>query len=163
MVPIIQAKPEHLSAVYMLILQLAKYEGILHKIKITESQLGKLLFGSCPTHFVGTAIKDNQVCGLVMFNYTYNNICVNVSRGIYIENLYVSPECRRQGIGSALFNYVACQAIDNNCSRLEWWVSKENEAAGYFYQKMGAIPLDWKIFKADKISLNNLINAEKGR
>ncbi|TIE22423.1 GNAT family N-acetyltransferase, partial [Legionella pneumophila] len=53
MVAIIQAKSEHLSQIYAIILELAKYENILDKIKITESQLGKLLFCNEPNHFIG--------------------------------------------------------------------------------------------------------------
>ncbi|BCZ97688.1 GNAT family N-acetyltransferase [Legionella pneumophila serogroup 1] len=159
MVAIIQAKSEHLSQIYAIILELAKYENILDKIKITESQLGKLLFCNEPNHFIGVALVEEKICGLVMFNYTQNNICVNVTQGIYIENLYVSPPYRRQGIGCALFKYVACKAAAHNCSRIEWWVSRNNREARHFYKKIGGVALlDWQIFKCDQIGINNLMS-----
>ncbi|HAT8647471.1 TPA: GNAT family N-acetyltransferase [Legionella pneumophila] len=159
MVAIIQAKSEHLSQIYAIILELAKYENILDKIKITESQLGKLLFCNEPNHFIGVALVEEEICGLVMFNYTQNNICVNVTQGIYIENLYVSPPYRRQGIGCALFKYAACKAAAHNCSRIEWWVSRNNREARHFYKKIGGVALlDWQIFKCDQIGINNLMS-----
>ncbi|HBD7094139.1 TPA: GNAT family N-acetyltransferase [Legionella pneumophila] len=159
MVAIIQAKSEYLSQIYTIILELAKYENILDKIKITESQLGELLFCNQPNHFIGVALVEEKICGLVMFNYTQNNICVNVTQGIYIENLYVSPPYRRQGIGCALFKYVACKAAAHNCSRIEWWVSRNNREARYFYKKIGGVALlDWQIFKCDQIGINNLMS-----
>lgn len=156
--PIIQAKLQHLSQIYLIIIELAKYEGILDKIKITEKKLEELLFCSKPQHFVGVALANEQVCGLVMFNFTQNNVCFNDAKGIYIENLYVSPDFRRQGIGKALLNYVASKAAANNCSRIEWWVSQENKNAQNFYKKMGANSLaDWKIFKLSQSGINSLI------
>ncbi|HAT4455409.1 TPA: GNAT family N-acetyltransferase [Legionella pneumophila] len=159
MVTIIQAKSEHLCQIYAIILELAKYENILDKIKITESQLGELLFCNQPNHFIGVALVDKKICGLVMYNYTQNNICVNVTPGIYIENLYVFPQYRRQGIGCALFKYVACKAAAHNCSRIEWWVSRNNREARHFYKKIGGVALlDWQIFKCDQIGINNLMS-----
>ncbi|WP_133139297.1 GNAT family N-acetyltransferase [Legionella genomosp. 1] len=159
MVTIIQAKSEYLSQIYAIILELAKYENILDKIKITESQLGELLFCHAPNHFVALALIDKKIGGLVMFNYTQNNICVNVTRGIYIENLYVSPLYRRQGIGCALFQYVACKATTDDCSRIEWWVSRNNREARHFYKKIGGVALlDWHVFKCDQTGINNLMS-----
>lgn len=157
--PIIQAKLQHLRQIYLIIMKLAKHEGIVDKIKITERKLGELLFCSSPQHFVGVALANEQICGLVMFNFTQNNICFNDAKGIYIENLYVTPNFRLRGIGKALLNYVARKAADNNCSRIEWWVSRENKDAQNFYKKLGANSLaDWKIFKLSQSEINNLIS-----
>lgn len=51
MFPIIQAKPQYLSDIYSMIIDLARYEGIHDKLKITESQLGNPLFCYQPNHF----------------------------------------------------------------------------------------------------------------
>ena len=158
MLSIIQAKSQYISNIYSMILELAQYEGIRDKIKITALQLEHLLFCAQPNHFVGIALMDERLCGFVMFNYTHHNICVNVTQGIYIENLYVAPEVRGQGIGHALFNYVEQQAYVRNCSRIEWWVSRNNPAASQFYKKIGAIALsDWVIYKCDRSGINNLL------
>lgn len=148
MISIIQAKPQYLSDIYSLILQLATHENILDKISISESQLGELLFCEKPYHFISVALIEKYIVGLVMFNITYHNICVNGSTGIYIENLYVLPKYHNQGIGKELFSHVEKEAKTRNCSRIEWWVSRNNKSATNFYKKLGAIPLDeWGVFK----------------
>lgn len=104
------------------------------------------------------ALIKGELSGLVMFNFTNHNICLNVTRGIYIENLYVAPEFRKQGIGSSLLNYVARKAQVYECSRIEWWVSRHNREACSFYKKMGAVALcDWNIFKCDQAAMDNLL------
>ena len=141
-----------------MIIELAQYEGVEGLINITEPELADLLFCEKPNHFVGIALVAEQLVGLVMFNYTHHNICVNVTHGVYIENLYVSPKFRKQGIGSALLKYVAEKAKINNCSRIEWWVSREDPVASHFYQKIGAIALsDWAVFKCDRVGIDKLV------
>ena len=115
------------------------------------------LFCHQPEHFVGMALVEEKLSGLVLFNFTNHNIFVNVNRGIYIESLYVVPDSRNQSIGRSLFDYVVCKAIANECSRIEWWVSRENTKAAGFYKKLGATELsEWNIFKCDRQAMNKL-------
>lgn len=162
MFPIIQAKPQFLSDIYKMVFELAQYHGIEDKIKITESQLSAFLFCDQPNHFVGMSLVEGKLSGLVLFNFTSHNICANVTRGIYIENLYVTPNSRNQGIGRSLFNYVVDKALVNDCSRIEWWVSRENRKAAGFYKKLGAIELsEWNIFKCDRTAMNKLFSGSE--
>ena len=62
--------------------------------------------------------------------------------GIYLEDLFVYPEFRGQGIGKQLLAHVAQLAVNNNCWRVEWTVLDWNEPALGFYRKLGAKPLD---------------------
>ncbi|WP_019216637.1 hypothetical protein [Legionella tunisiensis] len=50
-----QPQPQYLGTIYSLIREIAKHEGILDRIQITEQQLGQLLFGANPYHFVAVA------------------------------------------------------------------------------------------------------------
>jgi GNAT superfamily N-acetyltransferase len=158
MVTIIQAKSHYLKQICAMILELAKFDNILDKIKISESQLKSLLFCKNPVHFVNIALINKQPCGMVLFNYVHSNVCFNLTPGLYIEMLYVSSEFRKQGIGTALLSYVASKASEANCSRIEWWVSKHNQEAANFYNRMGAFALvDWQIYKCDQAGINNWI------
>ena len=90
-----------------------------------------------------------------MYNLTYHNICVNVTHGLYVENLYVSPRFHHQGIGTALLRHVACVAKNSSASRLEWWGSKDNTNAQHFYEKIGAEALgDWNSYKGSKACID---------
>lgn len=157
MFSIIQAQPQYLGIIYSLIRELAKHEGILDRIQITEPQLGQLLFTANPYHFVAVALVNEQVVGLAMYNMTYHNICFNTVHGIYLENLYILPNFRGQGIGKALLTYVAGEAKAKSCSRVEWWVKRNNIEASNFYKSMGAIELDdLAIYKCEKACIDKL-------
>lgn len=58
--------------------------------------------------------------------------------GIWIEDIFVKPEFRRQGIGSRFFQEVAKICCDRDCQRLEWSCLNWNEPALDFYRKLGA-------------------------
>ena len=161
MYSIIQAKPEYLHDIYSMVLELAQYEGIRDRMRITEFELGELLFCKQPNHFVAMALANEKLVGFAMYNVTHHNVCVNVTDGLYMENLYVSPEARQQGIGTALFAHVAKVAKDMDASRLEWWVSQSNPEAQRFYTKTGAVVLsDWNAYKCDQICIDQLLRRE---
>lgn len=158
MFSIIQAKPQYLEEIYAIILELAKHEGIYDKIKLKESDLSNLLFCESPKHFVRIALIDSKPVGLIMFNHTFHNICVNVNPGIYIENLYVSPKFQNLGIGTSLLQSVAQFAKDSNASRMEWWVAKNNFLAQQFYKNKGAEVLNnWETYKGGKDCIEKLL------
>lgn len=145
-----QATPNYLNKIYFIMLDWAQSEGIEHKIRITQSQLGDRLFCNEPNHFSALALRDDEVVGWILFNFTTDNMCINVEHGLFIEAMYVLPTFRQHKIGSALFAYVLDVAKKNHCSRIEGWVAKSNTLAVNFYQKRGAIPLEkLSIFKLE--------------
>jgi len=77
--------------------------------------------------------------------------------GIYLEDLFILPEYRRQGIGKAMLSYLAQLAVERGCGRLEWSVLDWNEPAIAFYCRMGASVLDdWRICRVTGESLIQL-------
>src|SRR3546814_15102369 len=66
-------------------------------------------------------------------------------RGLYLEDLYVTPEARGVGVGAALLRHLAGVALDRGCGRFEWAVLDWNEPAKAFYARMGAeLMADWR-------------------
>ena len=67
--------------------------------------------------------------------------------GLYLEDLFVQPEFRTKGIGTALMMRLIEIAKERNYGRVEWAVLDRNESALQFYiEKIGAKPLDsWRI------------------
>lgn len=57
---------------------------------------------------------------------------------LYLEDLYVKLDYRKQGVGSALISRLACYAHKHHCCRMEWHVFDWNHEAMTFYQKLGA-------------------------
>ena len=68
--------------------------------------------------------------------------------GIRLEDLYVTPAWRGQGIGKALLAKLARIAVDEGCSRLEWDVLTWNEPALAVYRRLGATTQEeWRIMR----------------
>lgn len=65
-----------------------------------------------------------------------------------MEDLYVMPEYRHQGIGTALFHELARIAVARECGRLEWWCLDWNQAGIDFYKGLGAEAMDeWTVYR----------------
>ena len=60
--------------------------------------------------------------------------------GIYLEDLYVTPEARGEGHGKALLQHLAATAVERGYARVEWSVLDWNEPSINFYRKLGRIP-----------------------
>ena len=59
-------------------------------------------------------------------------------KSMYMDDLYVRPELRGNGIGTKLINSVIDKAKETKCRKLRWQVSGWNEPAIEFYKKLGA-------------------------
>jgi ribosomal protein S18 acetylase RimI-like enzyme len=55
----------------------------------------------------------------------------------WLEDLYVAPEARREGVGRTLVEAVAARARERGCRRVELDVNSENPAAMALYRSLG--------------------------
>lgn len=77
--------------------------------------------------------------------------------GLHLEDLFVVPEARGRGIGTALLSAVAAEAVRRGCARLDWEVLDWNEPALAFYRTLGASArADWIPMRAEGESLEAL-------
>jgi GNAT superfamily N-acetyltransferase len=68
--------------------------------------------------------------------------------GLYLEDIYVRPEARGEGVGGALLRHLARLAVERGCARMEWAALEWNEPAIRFYEGLGAEKLDdWRLFR----------------
>jgi GNAT superfamily N-acetyltransferase len=146
------AQPEDCEIIFTLIQSLADYEKLSHAVTGTVDELRQHLFGSRPYAEVILAEADSQVVGFALFFYNYSTFLTRP--GIYLEDLFVLPEYRRQGIGKLLLSHLAVRAAGEGCGRLEWSVLDWNAPAIAFYERMGAEVLpDWRICRVTGASL----------
>ncbi|MDJ0616966.1 MAG: GNAT family N-acetyltransferase [Calothrix sp. MO_192.B10] len=138
------AQPGDGNALFTLIKGLADYEKLSHAVTGSAEELEKHLFGSPRYVEAILAEKSNQAVGFALF---FNNYSTFLTKpGIYLEDIFILPEYRQQGIGKALLTKVAQVAVERDCGRLEWSVLDWNEPAQKFYCRMGASILDeWRI------------------
>jgi GNAT superfamily N-acetyltransferase len=87
---------------------------------------------------------ESEVAGFALFFHNYSTFLGRP--GIYLEDLFVRPAYRRQGIGKAFFHRLARIAVERGCGRFEWSVLNWNEPALKFYKSLGAVPMsDWTV------------------
>lgn len=149
------AEPADCGVLFDLIQALAEYEKLSHAVTGNAQALKEHLFGS--TKFIEAILAESggQAVGFALFFPNYSTFLTKP--GIYLEDLFVLPEYRRQGIGKALLTKLAQIAIARDCGRLEWSVLDWNESAKAFYRSMGASILDdWRICRVTEQALSKL-------
>jgi GNAT superfamily N-acetyltransferase len=140
---------------FRLILALAEYEKLSHAVTGNADALKEHLFGSRPYAEAIVAEYAGQAVGFALFFSNYSTFLTQP--GIYLEDLFVLPEYRRQGIGKAILSYLAQLAVERGYGRLEWSVLDWNESAIKFYRRMGAAVLpDWRICRVTGEALSQL-------
>jgi len=149
------AVPGDESVIFSLIRALAEYEKLTDQVTGSEALLRSHLFGDRPYAEAILAEIDGAAVGFALFFYNYSTFLTKP--GIYLEDLFVLPEYRSQGIGKALLIDLAQRAIAQDCGRLEWSVLDWNESAIGFYQRMGATLLpDWRICRVTGDALGQM-------
>jgi GNAT superfamily N-acetyltransferase len=143
-----RVRPDDVPAVVGLVHELADYEREAASCLLTDEQLHAALFGPTPALFGHVAELDGQVvgCALWFLNFsTWRGV-----HGVYLEDLYVRPAHRGQGLGRALLAALAAVCTERGYARLEWSVLNWNEPSIAFYRSIGAVPMDeWTTFRLD--------------
>ena len=152
MLKIRPAQVEDVDPIFELILGLAKYEQLTDRVTGNSDLLRSHLFGSRPYAESIVAELDTKIVGFGLFFHTYSTFLTQP--GLHLEDVFVLPEYRRQGIGKALMMSVAKIAFDRGCGRLEWSVLDWNQPAIDFYKSLGATILpEWKICRMTAATL----------
>jgi GNAT superfamily N-acetyltransferase len=160
-------RPAHESDVpqiLAMITELAIYEKALHEVHATEtSLLNTLTFPSNPskgyakTLLISPASQPETIAGMALYFHNYSTW--RAAPGIYLEDLFVRPEYRGKGFGTALIRALAKEARVLGCERLDWSVLKWNEPSIRFYvsEVIGAKSMDeWVGMRVDGVALERL-------
>lgn len=138
------ATPADISLILGFIRELAEYEKLGHEVVATEADLRQSLFGEKPAAECVIAESGGKPAGFALFFHNFSTFLGKP--GLYLEDLYVKPELRGQGVGRKLLAHLARLAVSRGCGRFEWAVLDWNEPAIRFYQGLGARMLhDWRV------------------
>jgi GNAT superfamily N-acetyltransferase len=127
-----------------LIVALARYEKLEQEALATDDLLATALFSSPPRAHAVIGEIDGRAVAFAIWFYSFSTF---VGRpGIYLEDIYVEPEARKIGIGTAILKYLAARAVREGCGRLEWAVLNWNEPAIKFYERIGSVAMnEWHV------------------
>jgi len=138
------AQPADCGLIYALVRELADYEKLNDHVDATEAVIADALFGSAPRVFCDIAEWNGESAGMALWFLNYSTF--RGRHGVYLEDLFVRPRFRGNGIGKALMRTLARRCVENGWARMEWAVLDWNAPSIAFYQSLGAKVLDdWKI------------------
>ncbi|HXH15038.1 MAG TPA: GNAT family N-acetyltransferase [Sphingomonas sp.] len=138
------ATPADVGTILRFVRELAAFEREPDAVEATEATLTEALFGAHPAAEALMAEGPDAPLGFALFFHNFSTW--TGKRGLYLEDLYVTPDARGQGVGGALLAHLAGIALDRGCARFEWSVLDWNADAIAFYRKVGAVGMeDWTI------------------
>jgi GNAT superfamily N-acetyltransferase len=115
---------------------LGEYEKMLDEVLITEADVARSLFGPNPRVFCDIAEAGGAPVGLALWYYNFSTF--EGAAGIYLEDLFVTPEARGTGAGLALMRRLAQRCREEGLKRIDWQVLHWNKLASDFYDRLGA-------------------------
>ncbi|XP_026184062.1 diamine acetyltransferase 2-like isoform X1 [Mastacembelus armatus] len=148
-----------------MIMELAVYENMSDQVKISHEELER--DGFCQNPFFECLIAEVPeehkskegftIVGYAFYFYTYSTW---KGRSQYLEDLYVMPEFRGNGIGKALLSKVTEVGKNKGCVRLQLSVLNWNTPSLDFYAAKGAQDLTvsegWHFIRFDGKHLDDL-------
>lgn len=154
------ADSQDAEIILALIRELAIYEKAEHEVQTSADEIRETLFGeSAKASALIAETENKEVVAYAVYFYNYSTWLGK--NGIYLEDIYVTPRYRRQGIGKALLQQLASLAVKEKCGRFEWAVLDWNTPAIKFYQSLGAKPQDeWTVYRLSGNKLHEFACSE---
>lgn len=143
MLSIRPATSNDVSLLTNLIRELAVYDRLDYEAAVTEEDIARDGFGPDPKFRAVIAESEGKIAGYALFFEFYSSF--QGRAGLFLDDIFVRPQFRKQGVGKALLAHVAGIAVKEQyfcirCETLDW-----NETALEFYRQQGAMFLDeWK-------------------
>lgn len=149
------AAPADTATILRFVRELAVYERDPDAVEATEPMLAAALFADPPAAEAVIVHDGGDPIGFAIFFHNFSTWTGR--RGLYLEDLYVTPTARGQGAGKALLAHLAGVALDRGCARFEWSVLDWNTPAIQFYRAMGAAAMEeWTVQRVSGDALARL-------
>ena len=151
------ARPGDEPHILRLVRGLAEYERLLDRMTATEADFRRLLFCPKPLARAILAGTGGPPVGIAIWYYVVSTFTARPV--LFLEDIFVEPAYRAQGIGLALLRHLAGIARAENCLSMEWNVLNWNQPAIDFYRRIGARPVsDWTVYRLDANAIAALSN-----
>ena len=140
------ATPDDAELILRFITELAIYEKAEHEVKTDAAGIRDSLFADGSTAHGLICEHNGQPIGYAVYFFNYSTWLGK--HGLYLEDLYISPEARGLGAGKALLRHLAQVAVARGYGRFEWSVLDWNTPAIDFYESFGARPQsEWTTYR----------------
>jgi GNAT superfamily N-acetyltransferase len=146
------ATMDDVASIHSLVHDLAVYEKLEPLMISTPEDFKRELFGNDARVECIMAVESGRAVGFALFFHNFSTFLGR--KGLYLEDLFVKPECRGKGYGKALLVRLAQIACERKCGRFEWSVLDWNTPSIEFYEAMGArVMPEWRIVRTAGDSL----------
>ena len=153
------ATPADIPLVLDLIRELAEYEREPDAAQATPQQLHEALFGVRPAAEAVITRLDGEPAGWALWFQNYSTWTGRP--GLWLEDLFVRPQYRRNGVGRGLLVYLARLCVERGYGRFEWSVLDWNTPALDFYRALGAEPMsEWTTMRLSGDALSRLADGQ---
>ncbi|MDQ3088152.1 MAG: GNAT family N-acetyltransferase [Acidobacteriota bacterium] len=130
------AEERDVTAIAILIREFAEFEKLLAWCEVTDDDLHEAIFGNKNFVQALVALSDGRYVGYALFYPVFRSF--RGERSMFLEDLYVTPDLRGNGLGFVMLREVAKYAKDEGFARMDWQALKWNAPALKFYQSIGA-------------------------
>ncbi len=153
-----EAQPDDAGLILRFVKELADFEKLLDQVTADETAIKQALFSKQPIAYALIAELNDKAVGFALYFFNYSTFLGK--KGIYLEDLYVTPLARGNKVGKALLKTLAQIAIEKNCGRFEWCVLDWNQPAIDFYRSIGAVGMnEWKLQRLDGEALSKFASS----
>jgi len=129
------AEPRDLEHIHGSLLDLARHVHEEHKMKSTVADLRRALFDPDPALQGVVAEAGSQYAGMSLFFPSYSTW--HGRPGVYIQDIFVAPRFRGQGVGDRLLQHVAALTRAGGGTYMRLAVDTQNILAMRFYTRLG--------------------------
>lgn len=152
------ATPADTDTLLRFIRELAVFEKAGHEVLATPEHLQRTLFAPQPAVFGLVCERAGEAIGFAVYFFNYSTW--QGQHGLYLEDLYITPQQRGVGAGKAMLSHLARIAVERDCGRFEWSVLDWNTPAIDFYDSLQAQPQsEWIRYRLTGEALQQLATA----
>jgi len=143
--PLTQA---HGKSFLSLVDALADYERLKRPDRAARSRLLRDGTGRRRRFDAFLAFRNGSPVGYAIIFETYSSFRARPT--LYLEDLFILPEYRKQRIGLKLFRTCLAEARRRRCGRMEWTVLDWNKPAIRFYRRLRSVWMrQWRLYRLE--------------
>jgi GNAT superfamily N-acetyltransferase len=128
--------------------ELARYEHLDPPGESARLRLKADILDPLPKVWACLGRLGDEPAGFVTYCFSYSTFLALPT--LYLEDIFVPEQYRKQGFGTRLFNYCRHEARARGCGRMEWMVLTWNKPSIEFYEKTGATRLAWHTYRLER-------------
>lgn len=159
------AAPQDVPQLFAMLRELAQFEKLEHQLVADEGDMHDALFGrragaeALVAQMGDSADATQPLIGYAIYFENFSTFLCR--RGLYLEDIYVRPPFRRQGVGKTFLRRLAKLAQQRQCGRMEWVVLDWNQNAIDAYQAIGGEVLpDWRVVRLNHDAIGRLAGGD---